>query len=313
MTNDILQTDIDLARRLLDASRPADEIVAALVYRGINPNRAAQLVADLQAGKVVEPDKPITINLPSTALYETSRPEQQQNPKAVSTELAQEASQRSRSRPRKSMPWFTLLALAAATVSVAAFVLLNRKSHSTGSADSSQAQAADEATIDSAGSNQGASLSNARAISLEIEADGVRVCGKPVTRQHFLSGIFNVLGAPDRTNDVQKADQIIYAYDNCGLLVYSPKNSGRCSILLDFDGTYGEAGTKNPFVGTFKINRRVVRHDTDAASLTSFKDVGLESPKSASGIFHAQYGAVELVFGYLKTPQRLSLIEIDFK
>jgi len=95
-------------------------------------------------------------------------------------------------------------------------------------------------------------------------------------------------------------------------LVYSPRNSGHCSIVLDFDGTYGEAGTKSPFVGTFKINRQIVRHNTDAASLASFKQVGLESPKSASGIFHARYGAVELVFGYLKTPERLSLIEIDF-
>src|SRR6267378_119303 len=61
MTNDILQSDIDLARRLLDARRPADEIVAALSYRGINGNRAAHLVADFHAGKAVEPDKHITI------------------------------------------------------------------------------------------------------------------------------------------------------------------------------------------------------------------------------------------------------------
>jgi hypothetical protein len=184
-------------------------------------------------------------------------------------------------------------------------VLFSRKTHANDSADQSLSQAA--------GSNPEAALPVGKALSLEVDAEGVRVCGKPVTRQHFLPSIFKVLGAPDRTNDVQTADQIIYAYDNCGLLLYSPRNSGHCSILLDFDGTSGQAGTKNPFVGTFKINRQLVRHDTDAASLASFKEVGFESPKSASGIFHARYGAVELVFGYLKSPQRLSLIEIDFK
>jgi hypothetical protein len=310
MTNDILQSDIDLARRLLDARRPADEIVGALSYRGINGNRAAQLVADLQAGKAVEPDKPITISLPSSSTEQTRPPEQQQSPQAAPPELSEERPQRSRSRPGKTsrLPWFTILALAAATVSVAAFVFLSRKTHTDNSANQSNA---DQANLDSA-DTKGASLPDAKALSLEVEAEGVRICGKSVTRQHFLPGIFKVLGAPDRTNDVKTADQIIYAYDNCGLLVYSPRNSGHCSIVLDFDGTYGEAGTKNPFVGTFKINRQIVRHNTDAASLASFKQVGLESPKSASGIFHARYGAVELVFGYLKTPERLSLIEIDF-
>src|SRR5258705_7806923 len=105
MTNDILQSDIDLARRLLDARRPADEIVAALSYRGINGNRAAQLVADLQAGKAVEPDKPITISLPSSSTDQTRPPEQQQSPQAAPPELSEERPQRSRSRPRKKMPW----------------------------------------------------------------------------------------------------------------------------------------------------------------------------------------------------------------
>jgi hypothetical protein len=56
-----------------------------------------------------------------------------------------------------------------------------------------------------------------------------------------------------------------------------------------------------------------VRPGTDAASLGSIKDLGLQPPNSASGIFHAQYGTLDLVFGYLKSSERLSLIEIDFK
>src|SRR5256885_6738638 len=64
MTPDILQSDIDLARKLLDERRPETEIVAALAYRGIESGRATQLIAELQAGKKVEPDRPIQIKLP---------------------------------------------------------------------------------------------------------------------------------------------------------------------------------------------------------------------------------------------------------
>jgi hypothetical protein len=141
----------------------------------------------------------------------------------------------------------------------------------------------------------------------------LRLSGNSLTRENFLPAVFKILGMPARTNQVEKADQVIYAYDACGLLVYAPKNAGHYSIVLDFDASDGAAGTKNAFVGTFKINNQVVRPRTDAASLGSIKELGLESPKSASGIYHAQYGTVELVFGYLKSPDRLSLIEIDFK
>jgi len=315
MTNDILQSDIDLARRLLDAGRPADEIVAALGYRGINANRAARLVADLQAGKTVEPDKPIAINLPSRTIEETLPSEQQHSRKSAPAELPGERPQRSWARQKKSnsFPWFTMIALAAAAVCVVSFVLLNRKSHTSDSVDLGRSQAGNQSTTDSRGSKHGASVPDAKAISLEVEPEGLRLCGKSLTREDFLPAIFKILGAPARTNQVEKADQIIYAYDACGLLVYAPKNAGRYSIVLHFDASDGAAGTKYPFVGTFKISNHVVRPGTDAASLGSIKELGLQPPNSASGIFNAQYGTLELVFGYLKSPERLSLIEIDFK
>jgi hypothetical protein len=315
MTNDILQSDIDLASRLLDANRPADEIIAALGYRGINGGRAAQLVADLQAGKTVEPDRPISINLPSRPIEETPPSEQQYSRKSAPAELPGDRPQGSRARQRKStaFPWFTIIALAVAAVCVVAFVLLSRKSHSSDSNDQSRSQASDQTTTDSGGSKHGASVPDAKAISLEVEPEGLRLCGKSLTQENFLPAIFKTLGAPSRTNQVEKADQVIYAYDACGLLVYAPKNAGHYSIVLHFDASDGEAGTKYPFVGTFKISNHVVRPGTDAASLSSIKELGLQPPNSASGIFRAQYGALELVFGYLKSPERLSLIEIDFK
>lgn len=305
MTNDILQSDIDLARNLLDGNRPSDEIIAALGYRGIEGNRAAQLVADLQAGKKVEPDRPISIHLPPRTSEDPAPTAVE--PRANATQAVSTGERRdSRSTQRKAntFPWFTIIALVSAAVCVAIFVFLSRKAHSV-------TQMSDQITESRLESPRRGL--DANGISVEVEPEGLRLCGNPVERENFLPTVFKVLGMPTRTNQVEKADQVIYAYDSCGLLVYAPRNAGHCSIVLDFDGSDGAAGTKKGFVGTFKINKAAVRPNTDAGSLGSIKELGLQAPKSASGIFHAQYGALEFVFGYLKTPDRLSLIEIDFK
>lgn len=314
MTNDILQTDIDLARKLLDARHPSDEIVAALSYRGIDGTRAAQLVADLQAGKKLEPDKPVSINLPSRTTEDPALAQERQGARRVQPELADE---RRESRPTRrkanAFPWFTTIALTSAAICVAMFVLLSRKSHSTVSANQRASQGSDQLIGDSGRSKQPGVGLDAKAVSVEIDPEGLRLCGNSVNRENFLPVIFKTLGTPSRTNRVETADQVIYAYDSCGLLVYAPKNAGHYSIVLHFDASDGDAGTKNPYVGTFKINKEAVPPNTDAASLGSIKELGLQRPKSASGIFQAQFGPFELVFGYLKTPTRLSLIEIDFK
>jgi len=315
MTNDILQTDIDLARKLLDARQPSDEIVAALSYRGIDGGRAAQLIADLQGGKKVEPDRPISINLASRTTENPASAQERQGARRTQPELAGE---RRESRPTRrkanAFPWFTTIGLTSAAVCVAMFVLLSRKSHLHDLVNQNAADASDPSIADSGTSKRpnGSGL-NPKAISVEVDPEGLRLCGNSVGREDFLASIFKTLGAPTRTNQAHTADHIIYGYVSCGLLVYAPKNAGHYSIVLHFDASDGDAGTKNPYVGTFKVNNEAVRPNTDAASLGSMKELGLQQPKSASGIFQAQCGAVDLVFGYLKTPERLSLIEIDFK
>src|SRR5690348_10394685 len=56
MTDEILQTDIDLARRLIDEGDGDAEIIGHLARRNISPERATRLVSDLRAGQAVEPD-----------------------------------------------------------------------------------------------------------------------------------------------------------------------------------------------------------------------------------------------------------------
>jgi|KBSMisStaDraftv2_1062788.scaffolds.fasta_scaffold116568_1 hypothetical protein len=312
MTNDILQSDIDLARKLLGDRRPTDEIVAALAYRGVTASRAAQLVADLQAGRTVEPDRPISINLPPKATEETTPAGPKPSRMSAPADLRSEGREsRSRQRKANGFPWFTIIALTAAAVCVAIFVVLSRKAHSNVSVDQSTPQS-DQSSADSDRNKRPPGL-DAKAISVEVEPEGLRLCGNSVGRENFLPAIFKTLGTPTRTNHAEKADQVVYAYDSCGLLVYAPKNAGNYSIVLHFDASDGDAGTKKPFAGTFKFNKEAVRPNTDAASLGSIKELGLQGPKSASGIFQAHCGTLDLVFGYLKTPERLSLIEIDFK
>lgn len=313
MTSDILQSDIDLVRKLLAAGRPTNEIVEALGYRSVHPDRAARLIADLQSGKPVEPDKPIKINLGSTPPLQTSRPENQPG------QPRQLPSKRTRSRPQSqdqpNSHWFTIIGLTAAAVCVVAFVFLNRRTHSAATIDPRRGQAAANPASTPVADTQpeAASRLEPKGISIEVERNGLRLCGNPVARENFSASIFKILGAPSRTNEVQKVDQIVYAYDTFGMLVYSAKNSGTHSIVLDFDGSEGAGGTKSAFVGTLKVNDQIVHARTDAISLAQIKELAVQTPSSASGIYRAQYGDLELVFGYLKTPERLSLVEIDFK
>ena len=63
MTNEILRTDIELAIRLIDEKRPTEEVIAALVPRGIDRAKATQLVDDLRSGKRVDVQATLPIEL----------------------------------------------------------------------------------------------------------------------------------------------------------------------------------------------------------------------------------------------------------
>jgi len=59
MIHDILQTDIELATRLRTEQRPDEEIIQALVYRGVDRNSAAGLVDDLRNGRARSSQSPL--------------------------------------------------------------------------------------------------------------------------------------------------------------------------------------------------------------------------------------------------------------
>jgi hypothetical protein len=59
MTHDVLQSDIDLARKLIKEERQETEIIAALGLRGLEPTTATRLLDDLRNGRVA--DQPIQL------------------------------------------------------------------------------------------------------------------------------------------------------------------------------------------------------------------------------------------------------------
>ncbi len=315
MTHDVLQSDIDLARRLLETRRPASEIVTALTYRGVNSDRATQLVSDIESGKTVEPDRPITIHLPGEATAPIIVPASASERKSISPKTSnRRAGKRSRNSKTDAFPWAMLIAMASAVVCIGAFAIINHKTHGD-SAERGHFEAADKSVSvpDAADRHKLLGGPQPKDISLEIQKDGFRLCNKSVAREDFLNVMFKILGSPSRTNQIENVERVIYAYDAYGILLYSPRNSGNCSVVLDFEATGGAAGTKNAFVGTLKVCDRALCATTDAASLALIRELGLEPAKSASGIFRAQFEGFELVFAYFERPDRLSLAEIDFK
>ena len=57
MTKEILQSDVDLAERLINAHSPDSETITALVNRGLELAKATRLVHDLRCGLPVKPER----------------------------------------------------------------------------------------------------------------------------------------------------------------------------------------------------------------------------------------------------------------
>ena len=148
---------------------------------------------------------------------------------------------------------------------------------------------------------------------LELQPDGLHLGDSLVTRGNVLTAAANLLGLPSRTNRVGQTDTVIYAYDRQGLLIYSQTGGGTNSIILDCEAIGGTNGTTSSFAGTLHLEGQVIGADTDTRTLTAIKKLGLNRPGSDSGIWRGRYHNLDLVFAYLKSPQRLSLIEIDLK
>jgi len=150
-------------------------------------------------------------------------------------------------------------------------------------------------------------------LALELQPDGLRIGGSLVTGGNLLTAVANLLGTATRTNQAVPAGTIIYAYDLHGLLIYSQTDGRKNYIVLDCEATGGPNGTTSPFAGTLRVEDQLIGPDTDSQTLAGMKKLGLDAPKAGGTIWSGRYNSLGLVFAYLKSPRRPSLIEIDLK
>ena len=137
MTNDILRTDIELATRLMDEKRPTEEIIAALVPRGIDRAKATQLVDDLRNGKNVDVQATLPMELGlsrrSRSKSGTQGSRQGQPAHSSQTESRREPSRRTsvHSHKKSAAPWLIPALIVVLVVVVGGILVYQRHRAST--------------------------------------------------------------------------------------------------------------------------------------------------------------------------------------
>jgi hypothetical protein len=134
MTHDILQTDIELATRLRTEQRPDEEIIQALVYRGVDRGSAAGLLDDLRNGRARTSQSPLP---PEFAQGRRSRSKKAtggtgQSSPAISPQAESRHGRRARravqSRKKSAAIWLATTVLVGLAITVVA-VVLSRRHH----------------------------------------------------------------------------------------------------------------------------------------------------------------------------------------
>ncbi len=297
MTNEILETDIELARNLLGNSTPADEVISSLVRRGIQPARAGKLVQDLRQGKNPEPDRPFQAAFSEPAEVPAATPV---------TPPGRETSQsfsRTETVGTKNRYFFPGLVIAL-IVLCSGVVYLNRRSHP--AAASQPAGASEVPGVPPPQKSE-------RTLSIEVLEDGVYLAGNKITSQAALGAFLELLGPAPRTNRLDGINRFVYAYDSQGILIYSSDGADTESILFDFTAIGGATGAKNSFSGELKVAGREIKTDTGASVVGQIKGLAVDKSGPGTGVVAATYNGLRLLFSYFSNPDRLSLLEIDYK
>ncbi len=324
MTHDILQTDIDLATKLMAEGRTDEEIVATLAQRRVDPAKAFQLVDDLRQGRKVtaQPSLPAEFTLRRSR----SRSAGHQSPTPPSTRVPKQEREPKRPSPpavpagrKKPKLIWVIAGVILFLVIVVVGSILFQGYEPGGDSPAVQPPATPGTRTNRAGREGPAATArpadNAApaSLALELQADGLSIRGKVVTRDNLVPTLVSLLGPPNRTNHVSQTKTVVYAFDQHGLLIYSQPSGGTNSVVLDCEASGGTNGTTSPFAGTLRVEDRDIGPDTDSKALAAIKQLNLAAPKADGTIWNGRYKNVDLVFAYLRSPRRPSLIELDLK
>jgi hypothetical protein len=353
MTNAILESDIELAKALIASHRPEHEIIAALVNRRIDPEKAAKVIADLRNGIKVQPE---LVAFPKYTLprREPAPNAGEQQPRIRTRRAVTPRSPGDQREPSVALR-FALVFVIFGGIGAGLFVIWSQRFHAKTDVlldhleiASTNYQAVLSEITDrklnaietsrlnaiiskhdhtpapqppkptpKSGTGFVAPASSAPAqpgeLVLELRPEGLFAGGQPLTKKDAMLTVSTLLGAPTRTNEVEVPDKVVYAYDHHGLLIYSRRGLGDDYVVLDFDATGGTNGTTSAFAGKVKVENSLIQANTKSCSLGAIKQLELADPGADVGILKGHCNGLGLYFAYLKTPQRLDLIEIDLK
>ncbi len=304
MTDDILQSDIELARGLIQARQDDKQIIEALTHRGIDSGKAAQLINDLRQGRKVTP-RPMFVaeTEPAPAPSRSSLPVNRE-PRPSSRSRQPTHSTHVRRGPGV-LVWFLAGILLCTGAYFGARALSNhgRKDGDT-AADRNRPPAPDWTA---AGRRTG------EALMLEVQTDGIHFGGMAVRPGSCLATFSKLLGKPSRTNQTDQAGQVAYAYDDHGILLYGSASGEINAVFLDYEGGGGKSGAGSAFHGMLKLKDRIIHAETDSKELGSIQELELNEPGPNATIFKGHLERTEIYFAYLKTTQRLSHIQLNLK
>jgi hypothetical protein len=125
MIHEIVSSDVDFVRGMMDSGHPDAEILAYLASRSLEPAKAAQLVDDLRHGRKPSVQMPFEIRPDGHSAVEgrkTARTEPYQAPQS------HQHSSRSGKHKRSSIPWWFIIIVGIALVALG-YVLLETGSN----------------------------------------------------------------------------------------------------------------------------------------------------------------------------------------
>jgi hypothetical protein len=310
MTNEILETDIELARNLLQKGRAAHEVCMALAQRGIEPARAEQLVSDLVEGKQVQVDLPFRpVQRRSSRAAALGSP----RPKEAAEESWESIRERGRQKSRPSpfspaSPYFSVGLAIAGAVIIGAVVMHNR--HARKEMIEFNQPANPEKSVPQA--KAGSAVESAAPI-FEIDKQGLRLAKHTLTKTTIVNELTKLFGPPTRTNPLDNGNRKVYCYDKEGVLVYLDKNGTAESVVLDFSGMDGASGATRPCRGELIVAGHRIAARSTVAELAAIPELSIPAGKDGVGVLGTTYLGFDLVFSYFANPKQLSLLEIDFR
>ena len=316
MTDEILESDIEAALKVLSAGGGESEIAIALMRRKVAPARAARVAADMIRGR------PVTVGAVPNAMPPRSRVRAPQSaPKKE--EPVRHSVQKpagaphpggmgARSRKFLGMLLFVGCPILAASL---AFLYLGKSKPNPQVQHESEASATvqRDPSMGATAPDSTARQPQPSRLVFQLRTNGLRLNDNPVAPGNALSALAAVLGAPSRTNRAQSADQEVYNFDSQGLALYSQADGSGASVVLYYQELGDSESARRPFTGLLEVEEQGIRADTDWGTLAAIKALGLTATGTATNILSGQYGSLGLTFMYPGSSRRLGFAEIDLR